>query len=82
MVIWVAEHRLAWTGTRPFWVGKERTQKEVKPGEAAVYLGKGADGHVYWTVPKEAETQWPDIRKKVIAALKIAPPEPDARASH
>jgi hypothetical protein len=64
--VWVAEKRLTWTGK--FQAGKVR-----KPGEAATYLGKGADGHVYWTVPEKAETEWPDIRTKVGAALQIGP---------
>jgi hypothetical protein len=79
--VWIAERRLAWTGTRPFWVGKEKTQKEVTPAEAAVYLGKGTDGHVYWNLPKQAETQWPDIRAKIKSALRIELPEPQAGAS-
>ena len=62
--VWVAERRLDWTG-------KARTGKAAKPGEAAEYLGKGADGHVYWKVPEQAETAWPDIRAKVRAALQI-----------
>jgi hypothetical protein len=71
--IWVTERRLAWTGTRPFLVGTEWTEKDVTPSEGAVYLGKGADGHIYWKAPKEAESQWPDIRTKVKAALQIKP---------
>ncbi len=71
--IWITERRLAWTGTQPFLVGTEWTKKEVTPSEGAVYLGKGADGYVYWKVPKDAESQWPDIRAKVTAALQIEP---------
>ena len=52
--VWVAQRQLVWTG-------KGRTGKAVKPGKAAIYLGKGTDGHVYWTVPEEAETEWPGI---------------------
>ena len=71
--VWVAEHRLVWTR-------KARTGKDVKPDEAAIYLGKGTDGHVYWTLPEKAEKEWPDIRAKVMAALQIGPiiPEPGA----
>jgi uncharacterized protein len=69
--IWVAERRLAWTGTRPFWVRTQKTQKAVEPGEAAAYVGKGADGHVYWNLPKEAKKAWPGIEKKIKAALEI-----------
>ena len=64
--VWVADHRLAWTG-------EGRTGKAAKPGEAAAYLGKGADGHVYWTLPENAQSEWPDIRAKVRAALQIGP---------
>ena len=64
--VWVAEQRLTWTG-------KFQAERVRKPGEAATYLGKGADGHVYWTVPEKAETEWPDIRTKVGAALQIGP---------
>ncbi|MGA2060684.1 MAG: hypothetical protein ABSG67_09410 [Thermoguttaceae bacterium] len=73
--IWVAENRLTWTG-------KGQTEKEVMPGEAAIYLGKGADGYVYWIVPDKAETEWPDIRVKVMTALQITPIIPEPRASN
>ncbi|MCD4727925.1 MAG: hypothetical protein K8R46_09700 [Pirellulales bacterium] len=63
--VWVAERRLARTGTTG------RTGEALKPGEAADYLGKGADGHVYWILPEKAETEWPDIRAKIKTALKI-----------
>ena len=75
--IWVAEKKLGWKGTVEFEKGKgDITTVKIKPDEGAVYLGKGADGHVYWILPKEAEKQWPGIEKQVRAALKIAPPEP------
>ncbi len=64
--VWAAEHRLVWTG-------KYRTGKMVEPGKTAIYLGKGADGHVYWIVPAKAEKEWPDIQAKVKAALQIVP---------
>jgi hypothetical protein len=51
------------------------TGSEGKP-EAAAYLGKGIDGHVYWILREKTEKQWPDIRKKVVAALKIENPAP------
>jgi hypothetical protein len=73
--IWVAENKMVWTG-------KARTGKEVKPDEAAIYLGKGTDGHVYWTLPEKAEKEWPDIRDKVIAALQIGPIIPESGASN
>jgi uncharacterized protein len=73
--VWIAEKKLTWTGTEEFSEGKRNTTTKIKPEEAAAYLGKGADGHVYWTVPKEAETRWPDIRANVIKALKIEPAE-------
>ena len=81
VAVWVVENKLAWTGTRQEWNGKGEkiTTIQVKPKKGAVYLGKGVDGHVYWTVPKEAEKLWPDIRKKVIAALQIVPPEREAK---
>ncbi len=63
--VWVAERQLAPTGTTG------RTGEAIKPGEAADYLGKGADGYVYWILPEKAETAWPDIRAKIKAALKI-----------
>jgi hypothetical protein len=72
--IWVTESPLAPKK-------KDSTRVEAKPEPPATYLGKGPDGHVYWTVPKEAEKLWPDIRKKIIAALQIAPPEAGAMKS-
>jgi hypothetical protein len=66
VAIWVAERKLAWTG-------KFRSGKAVKSEDAATYLGKGADGHVYWTLPPRAETEWQDIRAKVAEALQIQP---------
>jgi hypothetical protein len=72
--VWVADHRLAWTG-------KGRRGKAVKPGEAAAYLGKGVDGHVYWILPETAQTEWPEIRAKVRAALQIGPLAAEPAAS-
>jgi hypothetical protein len=62
--IWVAEHKLNWRGKGP-------AGNAINPAEAAVFLGEGADGHVYWTLPGGAEKEWPDIRTKVKTALKI-----------
>jgi uncharacterized protein len=56
------------------------TEAGAKPEPVATYLGKGVDGHVYWTLRKEAEARWPDIRAKVIGALKIETPESKAGA--
>lgn len=64
--IWVAERKLAWTGML-------RSGKAVRPENAATYLGKGADGFVYWILPKRAESEWRDIRANVEAALQIQP---------
>ena len=64
------------------WVAKRRlVPKNAKAGQPAVYLGEGADGHVYWQVNAKAKTAWPDIEKKVKAALRIATPEAKARAA-
>jgi hypothetical protein len=62
--VWVAENKLTW-------IGKVRTKKVAKPDESAIYLGKGADGHVYMIIPEKAEKEWPDMRDKVRSALRI-----------
>ena len=72
--IWIAEHRLARKETAG--VGKDS-----KPGEVADYLGKGADGYVYWILGDWVEKEWPDIRAKVKAAMRIEPPSQGAEAS-
>ena len=64
--LWVAESRLARKEKSP-------TEAATKHGEVADYVGKGVDGHVYWTVPEKAEAQWPDLRTDVKTALRIAP---------
>ncbi len=64
VAVWVAERRLARKGTTG-------TGKAAKPGEVAEYLGEGADGHVYWILPEKAKKEWPDVRAKIEAALKI-----------
>jgi hypothetical protein len=57
-----------------FWVAdRELVAKDAKGEQRAEFLGKGADGYVYWIVPKEAKKAWPDVEKKVRAALKIEP---------
>lgn len=64
--VWVTEHKLALASTLP-------------PGgpaghdDAATYLGKGVDGHVYWRLPVRAEAEWPEIQIKVKSSLQIAP---------
>ena len=73
--VWVAEHWLARKGT----LGG--TGNESKPGRVADYLGKGADGYVYCILPEKADKEWPDIRAKVKAALKIEPPAQESGAS-
>jgi hypothetical protein len=50
--VWVSEHRLARKGTPD-------TGEASKPGEVAEYLGKGADGHVYWILEERIEKEWP-----------------------
>ena len=64
--IWVAEQRLS-----P--IGSVQAGRQTNGGEAAIYLGKGIDGHVYWTVSVRAEKDWPDIQAKVMNALQIVP---------
>jgi len=72
--IWVAEQKLTWTG-------KGLAEQSGESGNAAVYLGKAADGHVYWTVPEKAEKEWSEIRAKVKAALGISSPKPGRQRS-
>ena len=70
--VWVAERKLAWTG-------KARNGRVVKPGEAAIYLGKGVDGHVYLDLPRRRPKRNGRIcRTKVRAALQIEPLVPEA----
>jgi hypothetical protein len=61
--LWVADNKLARRATAQ--------TGAAKLADAAVYLGKGTDGHVYWTLPEQAEKEWPEIRAKVRAALQI-----------
>jgi hypothetical protein len=67
--IWVIKRRLAPGGA-------EKTRSEVEADGTVAYLGKGADGYIYWSVPKELQSQWPGIREKVKVALQIKPLEP------
>jgi hypothetical protein len=78
--IWVAEDRLAWTGTqRSSAVSPFASEKTVELDDAAAYLGKGSDGYVYWILPKEAEKAWPGIRARVKGALKVEDKSPAGR---
>ena len=61
--LWVADNKLARRATAQ--------TGAAKLADAAVYLGKGTDGHVYWMVPEQAEKEWQEIRGKVRAALQI-----------
>ena len=72
--IWIAEQKLTWTGNG-------MTGEAGKFDNAATYLGKGVDGHVYWSVPEKAKKEWPEIRAKVRATLGIASAEPQPERS-